>query len=64
MIPSKESIRLQWANALNRKSLPKQVFVCLEKFLDRKPTERTPLPQLKMGYEKKDNSWPAKTYET
>ena len=30
-MPSKESIRLQWANALNRKSLPKQ---------DGKPTER------------------------
>jgi hypothetical protein len=30
-MPSKESIRLQWANALNRKSLPKQVFVCLQK---------------------------------
>ena len=33
-IPSKESIRLQWANALNRKFLPKQVFVCSEFFLD------------------------------
>ena len=34
-MPSKESIRLQWANALNRKSLPKQ---------DGKPTERNPIP--------------------
>ena len=50
-IPSKESIRLQWANALNRKFLPK-------------PTERNPIPQLKLGHEKKDNFWPAKTYET
>jgi hypothetical protein len=25
-MPSKESIRLQWANTLNRKCLPKQVF--------------------------------------
>jgi hypothetical protein len=33
-MPSKESIRLRWANALNRKSLPKQVFVCSEFFLD------------------------------
>ena len=63
-IPSKESIRLQWANALNRKFLPKQVFVCSEHFLDGKPTERNPIPQLKLGYEKKDNPWPAKTYET
>jgi hypothetical protein len=50
---SKESIRLQWANALNRKSLPKQVFVCSEHVLDGKPTERNPIPQLKLGYEKK-----------
>jgi hypothetical protein len=34
-MPSKESIRLQWANALNRK----QVFVCSEHVLDGKPTE-------------------------
>ena len=34
-MPSKESIRLQWANALNRK----QVFVCSEHVLDEKPTE-------------------------
>ena len=38
-MPSKESIRLQWANTLNRKSLHKQVFACSEHFLDGKPTE-------------------------
>ena len=43
-MPSKESIRLRWANALNRKSLPKQVFVCSEHYLDGKPTERNPIP--------------------
>jgi hypothetical protein len=52
-MPSKESIRLQWANAFNRKSLPKQIFVCSEICLDGKPTERNPIPQLKLGYEKK-----------
>ena len=52
-MPSEESIRLQWANALNRKSIPKQVFVCSDHFLDGKPTERNPIPQLKLGYEKK-----------
>ena len=52
-MPSKESIRLQWAKALNRKSLSKQVFVCSEKKLDGKPTERNQIPQLKLGYEKK-----------
>ena len=29
-MPSKESMRLQWANALNRKSLTKQVFASSE----------------------------------
>ena len=43
-MPSKESMRLQWANTLNRKSLPKQVFACSEHFLDGKPTERNPIP--------------------
>ena len=52
-MPSKESMRLQWANALNRKSPPKQVFACSEHFLDGKSTERNPIPQLKQGYEKK-----------
>jgi hypothetical protein len=41
-MPSKESMRLQWANTLNRKSLSKQVFACSEHFLDGKPTERNP----------------------
>jgi nicotinic acid mononucleotide adenylyltransferase len=36
-------MRLQWANTLNRKSLPKQVFACSEHFLDGKPTERNPI---------------------
>ena len=43
---SKELMRLQWANALNRKSpRPKQVFACSEHFLDGKSTERNPIPQ-------------------
>ena len=41
-MPSNESMRLQWANTLNRKSLSKQVFACSENFLDGKPTERNP----------------------
>ena len=43
MMPSKEPKRLQWASALHRKSLPKQVFACSEHFLDEKPTERNPI---------------------
>ena len=53
MMPSKEPKRLQWASALHRKSLPKQVFACSEHFLEGKPTERIPIPQLKLRYEKK-----------
>ena len=30
VMPSKESIRLEWIKALNRKELPKKVFVCSE----------------------------------
>jgi hypothetical protein len=50
-MPSKESIRLQWASALNRK----QVFACSEHVFGRKPDRnlRKPIPQLKLGYEKK-----------
>ena len=45
MIPYRlHAMRLQWANTLNRKSLPKQVFACSEHFLDGKPTERNPIP--------------------
>ena len=44
-MPSNESMRLQWANALNRKSLPKQ---------DGKPTERNPIPDnLSWGMKKR-----------
>ena len=40
VMPSKESIRLEWIKALNRKELPKKVFVCSEHFIDGKPTDR------------------------
>lgn len=51
VMPSKESIRLEWIKALNRKELPKKVFVCSEHFIDGKPTDRNPYPKLKLGYE-------------
>jgi len=44
VMPSKESIRLEWNKALNRKELPKKVFVCSEHFIDGKPTDRNPYP--------------------
>ena len=42
---------LEWIKALNRKELPKKVFVCSEHFIDGKPTDRNPYPKLKLGYE-------------
>ncbi|VDI19094.1 Hypothetical predicted protein [Mytilus galloprovincialis] len=53
VMPSKELIRLEWIKALNRKDLPKNVYVCSEHFIDGKPTDRNPSPKLKMGYENK-----------
>ena len=37
--------------ALNRKELPKKVFVCFEHFINGKPTDRNPYPKLKLGYD-------------
>ena len=45
--------RLEWQKAINRDQLPKTVFVCLLHFIDGRPTERNPTPQLQMGYENK-----------
>ncbi|CAG2222433.1 unnamed protein product [Mytilus edulis] len=53
VMPSKELIRLEWIKSLNRKDLPKNVYVCSEHFIDGKPTDRNPSPKLKMGYENK-----------
>ena len=51
VMPSKTPAKLEWIKALNRQSLPKQVFVCSEHFIDGRPTDRNPYPKLKMGYE-------------
>ncbi|XP_071170860.1 uncharacterized protein [Mytilus edulis] len=53
LMPSDCQIRAEWTKAINRKTLPKTVFVCSEHFLDGLPTERNPFPKLKMGYERK-----------
>ena len=53
VMPSKEYIRLEWIKALNRKELPKKVFVCSEQ--NGKPTDRNPYPKLKLGYELRAN---------
>ncbi|CAC5380854.1 unnamed protein product [Mytilus coruscus] len=50
-MPANETKRLQWIKALNRKTLPKHVFVCSDHFLDGAPTEQNPFPKLNLGYE-------------
>ena len=50
VMPSKESIRLGWIKVLNRKKLPKKLFVCSQHFIDGKPTDRNPYPKLKFRY--------------
>ncbi|VDI47584.1 Hypothetical predicted protein [Mytilus galloprovincialis] len=50
-MPANETKRFQWIKALNRKTLPKQVFVCSNHFLDGAPTEQNPFPKLNLGYE-------------
>jgi hypothetical protein len=46
IMPSEGPIRLEWINAINRKTLPRKVFVCSEHFLDGMPTDRNPFPKL------------------
>ncbi|XP_063399675.1 KN motif and ankyrin repeat domain-containing protein 2-like [Mytilus trossulus] len=50
-MPANETKQLQWIKALNRKTLPKQVFICWDHFLDGALTEQNPFPKLNVGYE-------------
>ena len=52
-MPSDELTKLEWIKAINRKTLPKHVYVCSEHFLDGSPTKRNPFPKLKLGYDSK-----------
>ena len=56
-MPSKESIRLRWANALNRKSLPKQVFVCSEFFLDGNRQKEPQFHNLRLSHIRETIDW-------
>uniref|UniRef100_A0A671YJ76 THAP-type domain-containing protein n=1 Tax=Sparus aurata TaxID=8175 RepID=A0A671YJ76_SPAAU len=49
-IPRKEERRLAWLVALRLKYPPKRVFVCSFHFVDKKPTELHPDPELYLGY--------------
>ncbi|VDH91083.1 Hypothetical predicted protein [Mytilus galloprovincialis] len=53
LMPSDELTKLEWIKAINRKTLPKHVYVCSEHFLDGAPSKRNPFPKLKLGYDSK-----------
>uniref|UniRef100_A0A671XED8 THAP-type domain-containing protein n=1 Tax=Sparus aurata TaxID=8175 RepID=A0A671XED8_SPAAU len=50
-IPRKEERRLAWLAALRLKYPPKRVFVCSFHFVDKRPTELHPDPELYLGYD-------------
>ncbi|XP_049420300.1 uncharacterized protein LOC125881258 [Epinephelus fuscoguttatus] len=51
-MPSKEERRLAWLAALKRKYPPKKVYVCSFHFVDKKPTDLHPDPELYLGYDR------------
>ncbi|KAL7393369.1 hypothetical protein ABVT39_009775 [Epinephelus coioides] len=51
-MPSKEERRLAWLAALKRKYPPKKVYVCSFHFVDKKPTNLHPDPELYLGYDR------------
>ncbi|XP_052447117.1 uncharacterized protein LOC127988404 [Carassius gibelio] len=42
----------KWLAAFKLKNLPKRLFVCSYHFIDKKPTEENPFPELWLGYER------------
>lgn len=42
----------KWLAALKLKNPPKRLFVCSYHFIDKKPTEENPFPELWLGYER------------
>ncbi|XP_039522096.1 uncharacterized protein LOC120475475 [Pimephales promelas] len=42
----------KWLVALKLKNPPKRLFVCSYHFIDKKPTEENPFPELWLGYER------------
>lgn len=49
-IPSKEERKQAWLAALKLKNPPKRVYVCSFHFVDKKPTELHPDPELYLGH--------------
>ncbi|XP_039464053.1 uncharacterized protein LOC120437550 isoform X2 [Oreochromis aureus] len=51
-MPRKEDRKLAWLAALRLKHAPKRVYVCSFHFIDKKPTELHPDPELYLGYDR------------
>lgn len=52
MLPGTDAeARLEWIKAINRETLPRQVNVCSDHFVDGKPTKENPNPTENLGYE-------------
>ena len=51
-MPKMEERRLAWLEALRLKYPPKRVYVCSFHFVDKKPTELHPDPELYLGYDR------------
>ncbi|XP_039858167.1 uncharacterized protein LOC120715317 [Simochromis diagramma] len=51
-MPRKEDRKLAWLAALRLKHPPKRVYVCSFHFIDKKPTELHPDPELYLGYDR------------
>ncbi|XP_077082660.1 GATA zinc finger domain containing 2Ab isoform X1 [Siphateles boraxobius] len=49
-MPTKEERKLAWLAALKLKNPPKRVYVCSFHFVDKKPTELHPDPELYLGH--------------
>ncbi|CAL9686090.1 unnamed protein product [Knipowitschia caucasica] len=50
--PTADNESRMWLAALKLKKPPKRVYVCSYHFVDKKPTEENPFPELFLGYER------------
>ncbi|XP_073718386.1 GATA zinc finger domain containing 2Ab isoform X2 [Misgurnus anguillicaudatus] len=55
-MPTKEERNRAWLAALKLKNPPKRVYVCSFHFVDKKPTELHPDPELYLGYNRPDHT--------
>ncbi|XP_056615513.1 GATA zinc finger domain containing 2Ab isoform X2 [Triplophysa dalaica] len=55
-MPAKDERKHAWLAAIKLKSPPKRVYVCSFHFVDKKPTELHPDPELHLGHNRPDQS--------